>query len=205
MMGPGFMSNIQLTPAERTLLNIPDTEQLPSSSIHALSMNPDYTSLADKNKLSVTFTTLLDDVNQYNFITREDMLHHMTQEAEQSLQHSIKKFLFQNPELGINIKLDKRIAKFQLDMVNPYQADLFYILADNLGDTELTNKEIKAKHALILTEDLSPDSLEKLKMQTALNPDKPVTYNPDKYFYLFYNAFQIIRINIKREPYALGY
>ena len=209
MLEPGFMSNIQLTPTERILLNIPDTEQLPSSSIPGLSMNPDYsmfiTAKTKANNPEPRFTTLLDDVNQYNFITREDMIMHMTQDADKELQHSIKKFLFQNPELGINIKLDKRIAKFQLDMINPYQADLFYILADNLGDTELTNKEIKAKHALILTEDLSPDSLEKLKMQTALNPDKPVTYNPDRYFYLFYNAFQIIRINIKREPYALGY
>jgi len=204
MLEPGFMSNIQLTPKELDLLNIPDTERLPSTSIAALSMNPDYTSfiMADTKSPSSTFTTLLDDVDQYNFITREDMITHMVQEANYDLQHSIKKFLFKNPDLGININLNMRIAKFQLDMINPYQADLFYILADNLGDTELTNKEIKAKHALILTEDLSPASLEKLKMQTELNPDKPVTFNPDKYFYLFYNAFQLIRVNVKRSPLA---
>lgn len=206
MLEPGFISNIQLTQKELELLNVPDTERLPSSSMAALSMNPDYTSfiMADtkKTKPPITFTTLLDEVGQYNFITREDMITHMVQEANYNLQHSIKKFLFQNTDLGININLDTRIAKFQLDMINPYQADLFYILADNLGDTELTNKEIKAKHAFILTEDLSPISLEKLKMQTELNPDKPVTFIPDKYFYLFYNAFQIIRVNVKRSPLA---
>lgn len=204
MLEPGFMSNIQLTPKEIELLSIPETERLPSSSIAALSMNPDYTSfiMTDTKSSSSTFTTLLDEVGQYNFITREDMITHMTQEASHDLQHSIKMFLFKNPDLGININMNTRIAKFQLDMINPYQADLFYILADNMGDTELTNKEIKAKHALILTEDLSPASLEKLKIQTELNPDKPVTFNPDKYFYLFYNAFQIIRVNVKRSPLA---
>jgi hypothetical protein len=199
MLNPGFMSNILLTPDDRKLLAVPDEEKLPESSIPALNMNPAYIDFLN-NKGSVTFTSMLDTLKEFTFINREDIRKHMIQESITSLKNTTKDFLFKNTMLGINVNTRERLAKFQLELLNSYQADLFYILKNNISDTELTNSEIKAKHSTILNDDLTPEALQKMKDLEKLNPGKPITYNPDKFFYLLYNEFQIIRINIKSKP-----
>lgn len=196
---PGFMYNVVLTDAELEKLGILRENVTPPNSGISITFNSGLETLfkGDDTK-QLAFTTLLNGKELVS-VTDADIRETLMQESAQSMESRIKEYLFKNKLMATNISAS-RVALFKMNIVNPYQANIFYILKDTgSAQDELSNKELESKFNKVFTPDLSPEKLAKYAALYKANPKQKMFYNPDLECFVVVNKFQLVRVVLKRN------
>lgn len=196
---PGFMYNIVLTDAELEKLGILRENVTPPNAGISITFNSGLETLFKGDyKKQLAFTTLLNGKELVPVIDvgiREILM----QESAQSIESRIKEYLFKNKLMATNISA-ARVALFKMNIINPYQANIFYILKDTgSAQDELSNKELESKFNKAFTPDLSPEKLAKYAALYKANPKQKMFYNPDLECFVVVNKFQLVRVVLKRN------
>jgi len=203
LTNPGFMYNIMLTDDELTELELTRDKVTPQNAVTSLPLNPGFEEhLTKKNSTKGNmFTALLNNRNLVPVVDKKIHNELMKQSASE-IESTIKKYLFKNNLMATNINM-KRIALFKMNIVNPYQVHIFYMLKDSFGNSsvqdELSNKELDIKFSKVFTPDLSPEKLAKYAELSNANPKQKITYNPDRECFVLVNKFQIYRVVLKKK------
>lgn len=199
---PGFMYNVVLSDAELEKLNITREKVTPPNSGISITFNSGLENLfkGDDSEIGDVdrFTTLLNGKELVPVIDA-GIKETLMQESAQSMEALIKEYLFKNRVMATNISAS-RVALFKMNIVNPYQANIFYILKDtgNAQD-ELSNKELDSKFNKVFTPDLSQEKLAKYAALYNANPKQKIFYNPDLECFVVINKFQLLRVVLKRN------
>ena len=198
---PGFMYNVVLTDAELKKLDISREKVTPPNSGISITFNTGVDNLfkGEDGEIGMNrFTTLLNGkelIPVINTGIRETLM----QESAQSMEVVIKEYLFKNRLMATNISAS-RVALFKMNIVNPYQVNIFYILKDTgSAQDELSNKELENKFNKSFTPDLSPEKLAKYAALYKANPKQKMFYNPDLECFVVVNKFQLVRVVLKRN------
>ena len=200
---PEAMYNLALTSKEYTLLDINNdsvNKLILDNSMPSLMMNKRYRALMDNDTPpETTFTnTLFSSYKQVHIIFSPDMRDYYFEESRSQLEATIKAYLFNNPELGININM-ARILLFKMNPANNYEANIFFNLKESKSPDELTNKELYAKYSNIFMPNLAPEKIAKYTKLMDADPGLKATFKPDMEFYVLYNGFQVTRLLLKNR------
>ena len=196
---PGFMYNVVLTDAELEKLGILRENVTPPNSGISITFNSGLETLfkGDDTK-QLAFTTLLNG-KELVPVTDAGIRETLMQESAQSMESRIKEYLFKNKLMATNISAS-RVALFKMNIINPYQVNIFYILKDTgSAQDELSNKELESKFNKVFTPDLSPEKLAKYAALYKANPKQKMFYNPDLECFVVVNKFQLVRVVLKRN------
>jgi hypothetical protein len=200
---PGFMYNVVLSDTELEKLDVTREQVTPPNSGISITFNSGVENLfkgdagAD-NQDDVAFTALLNG-KELVPVTDAGIRETLMQESAQSMESRIKAYLFKNKLMATNISA-ARVALFKMNIVNPYQANIFYILKDTgSAQDELSNKELERKFNKAFTPDLSPEKLAKYAALYKANPKQKMFYNPDLECFIVVNKFQLVRVVLKRN------
>lgn len=198
----GFMYNVVLSDAELEKLDVTREKVTPPNSGISITFNSGLEQLFKGDDGEIVegdrFTTLLNG-KELVPVTDAGIRETLMQESAQSMESRIKEYLFKNKLMATNISAS-RVALFKMNIVNPYQANIFYILKDtgNAQD-ELSNKELDTKFHKVFTPDLSQEKLAKYAALYNANPKQKMFYNPDLECFVVINKFQLLRVVLKRN------
>lgn len=199
---PGFMYNIVLSDAELEKLDITREKATSPNSGISITFNTGFENLlkGDAGEIGDNdrFTTLLDE-RELVPVTDSGIKETLMHESTQSMELLIKEYLFKNRVMATNISAS-RVALFKMNIVNPYQANIFYILKDTgSAQDELSNKELDIKFNKTFTPDLSQEKLAKYAALYNANPEQKTFYSPDLECFVVVNKFQLLRVVLKRN------
>ena len=205
LANPGVMYNIVLSDAELEKLGTTRENVTPPNAGLSMPLNQGIDKLITgaESPVGITFTTLLNNKELVPVVDNDDMRNALMKESTQTIESSIKAYLFKNKLMATNISMD-RVALFKMAIVNPYQVNIFYILKDSSASgaqDELSNKELESKFSKVFTPDLSPEKLAKYAAMYKANPSQHNNriIKPDLECFVLVNKFQLLRVVLKKR------